>query len=50
MGEQRHRAWLTDRVLGDPADAVTSPAWVIDLRDHDDDGTPHPLGPNEAPA
>ena len=41
---------LTDRVLGDPADAVTSPAWVIDLRDHDDDGTPHPLGPNEAPA
>lgn len=41
---------LTDRVLGDPAEAVTSPAWIIDLRDPDDDGTPHPAGPNQAAA
>lgn len=41
---------LTDRVLGDPAEAVTSPAWIIDLRDPDDDGTPRPAGPNQAPA
>lgn len=40
---------VTDRVLGDPADAVTSPAWIIDLRDHDD-GTPRSVGPNQAPA
>ena len=50
----RSSAWalrrLTDRVLGDPADGVTSPAWVIDLRDHDDDGTPLGMTPDEAPA
>lgn len=41
---------LTDRVLGDPADAVTSPAWVIDLREREDETAPGPLGPTEAPA
>lgn len=40
---------LTDRVLGDPSRAVTSPAWVIDLRDHDDDA-PIAVTPDEAPA
>ncbi|MEM7285422.1 MAG: hypothetical protein AAF480_03645 [Actinomycetota bacterium] len=41
---------VTTRILGDPAVAVTSPAWTIDLRDGDDDGTTEGIGPNEAPA